>query len=155
MTVTLTEATTADLDLLAGYMRELRRDDPMPTEAIVGFDTSVAAMRQLLDDESIGRAWIISAEAEPAGYVALTFGHSIEFGGRTAFVDEFFVDTSHRRRGVAREALRLASEQARSLGVRVLLLEVSPKNIGADRLYRAAGFVERDYTLLCKWLGDA
>ena len=153
MTVTLTEATTADLDLLAGYMRELRRDDPMPTEAIVGFDTSVAAMRQLLDDESIGRAWIIRAEAEPAGYVALTFGHSIEFGGRTAFVDEFFVDASHRRRGVGKAALQLVTEQASSLNVRVLFLELTPSNTAAERLYRGAGFVDRNYRLMWKRLG--
>jgi GNAT superfamily N-acetyltransferase len=152
MTVTLTEATTADLDLLVDYMRELRRDDPMATEAVVGFDTSFAAMRRLLDDESIGRAWIIRADADPAGYAALTFGYSIEFGGRTAFIDEFFVDASHRRRGVGKAALQFVTKQASLLGVRVLFLELTPSNPVADRLYRGAGFVERDYRLMWKRL---
>src|SRR3954462_2093684 len=136
MIVTITKATPAHLDLLVTHMRALRRDDPMPTESVVGFDASVAAMRRLLEDDRAGRVWIIGADAEPAGYVAMTFGYSIEFGGRTAFIDEFFVDASHRRRGVGKAALQRVAELASSLGVRVLLLELTPSNAAADRLYR-------------------
>jgi ribosomal protein S18 acetylase RimI-like enzyme len=80
----------------------------------------------------------------------LTFGFSVEFGGRTGFIDELFVDVAHRRRGVGKTALRLATEQAASLGARVLFLEATPTNEAADRLYRGAGFGERDYRLMWK-----
>src|SRR5690349_7136633 len=112
MSVSLDDATTADLALIVRYMRGLRRDDPMATEATVGFDTSVAAMRRLLTDAGAGRVWLIRADAEPAGYVVLAFGYSIEFGGRTAFVDELFVDPGHRGRGVGKAALQLVTERA-------------------------------------------
>jgi GNAT superfamily N-acetyltransferase len=148
--VTLSEARPADIDVLAGYMRQLRADDPMPTERDVGFDASVAAMKQLIEDGSLGRVWLIRHDDAPAGYVALTFAYSIEFGGRTAFIDEFFVDASHRWHGVGKAALRLVTDQAMLLGVRVLFLEATPTNAAADRLYRGAGFVERDYKLMWK-----
>ena len=152
MTVALAEATAADFELLVRYMRELRRDDPMPTEVAVGFENSVAAVQKLINDDTTGRVWIIRADAEPVGYVALTFGYSIEFGGRTAFVDELFIDSSQRGRGVGKAALQLVTERASSLDLRVLFLELTDSNIGAERLYRGAGFIERDYKLMWKRL---
>jgi ribosomal protein S18 acetylase RimI-like enzyme len=150
MKVMLADATSSHLPMLVEYMRRLRRDDPMATEEIVGFDRSVAAMTALVNDSSVGRVWVIRDGGEPAGYAALTFGFSIEFGGRTGFIDELFVDAAHRQRGVGKTALQLVTERAASLDVRVLFLELTPSNAAADRLYRGAGFVERDYRLMWK-----
>jgi ribosomal protein S18 acetylase RimI-like enzyme len=97
--------------------------------------------------------WLIHSDGQPAGYVALTFVHSLEFGGRCAFIDEFYVDRPFRGAGVGKEALRQVYEvEAPALGVRALFLEVSGKNAAACGLYRSAGFSRREYALMTKWL---
>jgi ribosomal protein S18 acetylase RimI-like enzyme len=109
-------------------------------------------MGRLLADPTLGRAWVIRSGGRPAGYVVLTFAYSIEFGGRMAVVDELYVAPPHRRRGIGRLALQYAAEQAAALGVRGLVLEVSPANAGARRLYEAAGFVERTYRVMTRMI---
>src|SRR4051812_47143102 len=140
-------ATRADVGVVAGFMGALRAEDPFPPAA-ADDATARAAVERLLADPALGRAWVIRSGDEPAGYVVLTLGYSIEFGGRTAFVDELYVAPAHRRRGIGRLALRFAAHQAAVLGGRGLFLEVSPANSGARRLYEAAGFVERKYRLM-------
>ncbi|MDB5296554.1 MAG: family acetyltransferase [Phycisphaerales bacterium] len=157
-TVALAPATPADLGLLAGYLRGLRADDPMPAETAADDATALAAVAALLADPALGRAWVIRAGADgaggsrPVGYAVLTFVHSIEFGGRCGFVDELYVDPAARGRGVGRRALDLVAAEARALGVRVLMLEVSPENERAAKLYRSAGFGDRKYKLMAKRL---
>src|SRR4051794_25426270 len=88
--VEFAEATPADLDVLAGFMRALRVEDPF-SPAAVDDESARAAVERLVADASLGRALVIRSEGQPAGYVVLTLGYSIEFGGRTAFVDELYV----------------------------------------------------------------
>jgi ribosomal protein S18 acetylase RimI-like enzyme len=163
MKVTLEAAAPADIDLLVEFMRQLRVDDPMPVTGESADAASLAAMRQLLADPSLGRVWLIRCTATdapeapdappaPAGYVALTFVHSLELGGRCGFIDELLVTARFRDRGVGREAVRLVEEQANALGVRVLLLEVAPDNRAAFRLYDRCGFAPRYYNLMYKRL---
>jgi ribosomal protein S18 acetylase RimI-like enzyme len=149
-------------------MRGLRADDPMPAGTLADDATAATAVAALLADPALGRAWVIRAgdaggggppdgaaggDDRPVGYVVLTFVHSLEFGGRCGFVDELYVDPPARGRGVGRRALELVAAEARALGVRVLLLEVSPENQRAAGLYRSAGFAERKYRLMTKRLG--
>jgi ribosomal protein S18 acetylase RimI-like enzyme len=174
--VALAPATPADLPLLADYLRGLRADDPMPAGTAADDATALAAVAALLADPALGRAWLIrskssanaagtgdtgvtgdarhAAEAadRPVGYAVLTFVHSIEFGGRCGFVDELYVEPAARGLGVGRRALALVTTAAADLGVRVLLLEVSPENERAAKLYAAAGFGPRKYKLMAKRL---
>ena len=145
--VTFAEATPADLDVLLTFMAALRAEDPFPASAVDENATRVA-IEKLLANPALGRAWAIRSGGQPAGYVVLTLGYSIEMGGRTAFVDELYVAPAHRGRGLGRRTLAFVADAARSIGVRSLLLEVSPSNEAARRLYRSAGFVERTYRLM-------
>lgn len=153
--VALAATTVEELDLLADYMRALRDEDPFQNSGPSEDQAGLAAMTSLVTDGTLGRCWVIRARERPAGYLALTFGYSIEFGGRTAFVDELYVAPAFRRRGIAREALRLASEAAIDLGVRALFIEVSGANEAAGRLYRSCGFTARKYQTLYKRLPTA
>ena len=47
------------------------------------------ALSHLLAHTSLGGIWLILKDAQVAGYIALTYGYSLEFGGRDAFIDEF------------------------------------------------------------------
>ena len=112
-----------------------------------------AAVQPLLDDPALGRLWLIDVEGEAVGYIALCFGYSIEFAGRDAFVDEFFIDAAHRGRGLGRAVLERLVAAASAFNVRALHLEVARDNARAARLYGAAGFESRaKYHLMTRYL---
>jgi len=148
--VTLVRATPTDLDLLTTWMRGLRNDDPMPAATLADDAGARQAMAGLLADDRLGSVWIIRRDGTGIGYAVLAYLHSIEFGGRCAFLDELFIAREHRSVGIGGVTLRLLEVEATTLGVRVLLLEASPENERANRLYRSAGFEPRKYRLLSK-----
>ena len=85
-------------------MRDLQQDDPWS----VPFDEAETARvtDQLLRDPSLGRVWIIAAEGVTVGYIVMAFDYSLEYRGRGAWVDEFFVRRSHRGKGIGTRALK-------------------------------------------------
>lgn len=113
-----------------------------------------AALEGMLRDESSGRAWLIFVEegGEPVGYVVVTFGYSLEYGGLNACLDEIYVREVHRGRGLGTGAILFAEEECRSLGVKVLELEVERENTGAQGLYRRLGYEAHDRYLMSKRL---
>ena len=133
-------ASQPDVERLLGWIAELYRHDGIP------FDASVVrpAVATLLDEPALGRVWLITVDTQPVGYLVLTFGYSLEFGGRTAVLDELFVAEAYRGQGLGTQALRFAADECRKLGARVVQLEVDRHNLDAQRLYRATGFVDHD-----------
>jgi ribosomal protein S18 acetylase RimI-like enzyme len=95
---------------------------------------------------------LIRVNDATAGYLVLTFGFSLEFGGRDALIDELYVRENFRGRGLGRASLVLAAEVCREEGIRALHLEVDRVNTRAQGVYRQAGFRDHDRYLLTKWL---
>lgn len=87
-----------------------------------------------------------------AGYIVLTFGFSLEFHGRDAFVDELYVRNGYRGHGIGKASLRLVEEVCQKEGIKALHLEVDRQNLHAQNLYRKAGYKDHDRYLLTKWL---
>lgn len=115
-----------------------------------------AALRQLMSDERFGGVWLIEQDGdETVGYLVLTFGFSLEFKGRDAFLDELYLREDFRGRGLGQEAIAFAVGQCERLGVRALHLEVERSNTRAQAAYRKAGFTDHDRYLLTKWIADA
>ena len=135
----LRRATSADQTLLLPLMRRYYEDDGLTFS-----DANAAAMMSLLAAPDSGRVWLIEASARLAGYIVLCFGYSLELGGRDAYIDEMFVERDLRGRGIARAALAAVIEEARSLDVRAIHLEVDTQNDNAVRLYSALEFRARD-----------
>ena len=103
-----------------------------------------AAVLPLLDGIPHGAAYLIGPPRAPIGYVIVTFGWSVEFGGMDAFVDEIFIRPGVRGRGIASEVLISLPRALAGAGVKALHLEVSKSNANAERLYARAGFKLRD-----------
>lgn len=148
MDATFILARQADLSTLVSLMQRLREDDP--EEGAFDEQAAAAAIPALLSDPSLGRIWLISVDQEVAGYIALTLGYSLEFGGRIAFVDELFIERDFRRQGLGQLAMEFIQDMARKLSVQVLLLEVTSSNASAKTLYHKAGFVDRPHQLMTK-----
>jgi ribosomal protein S18 acetylase RimI-like enzyme len=121
-----------------------------------GFDEQKAraALTTLLQDANLGRVWLILDGAAPVGYVVICFSYSLEWLGRDAFVDEFYLLPEYRGRGWGRKTMAFVEEAARSLNVRALHLEVVRENATALSVYRKLGFKDRESTFLSKWIAQ-
>jgi ribosomal protein S18 acetylase RimI-like enzyme len=114
---------------------------------------SMRALRDLAGNDALGRILVIESEERIAGYVVITFGYSIEFGGRDAFVDELYVAPHARGRGLGTAALEEAERVSEQAGVLALHLEVEFTNLDAKRLYARRGWQEHTRQLMTKRLG--
>jgi GNAT superfamily N-acetyltransferase len=132
------------LDLQAAYYRE--------DEYVHRPEEARRAWTALLHDGRFGEAWVVEAGGVVEGYLVVTFGYSLEFLGRDAFVDELYLGEPFRGRGLGRQALQVAEEVCRRAGIRALHLEVEHVNEAAAGLYRRTGFVSHTRHLMTKWL---
>lgn len=107
-----------------------------------------AALRPLLEGIPHGAAYLIGPERAPIGYVVVTFGWSVEFGGIDGFIDEFYLRPAVRGRGIATEVMQALGKTLSEAGMKALHLEVNAQNERAVRLYDRAGFRKRDHYLL-------
>ena len=148
MDPTFRVANESDAPLLLQFMRDYYAFDGH------AFDESRRGQRcwRSCEDESFGRAWLICDDDTPVGYVVLTLGYSLEYLGRDAFIDEFFLAESHRSRGWGRKAMEFVEDYARSLGVRSIHLEVVQANNRALGVYRKLGFRDHEHHLMSKWI---
>lgn len=148
MKTTFKFAEVADTNLLVELMRQFYDFEHL------AFDEQTAreALGKLLSDASLGRVWLIQNGEGTIGYVVLTFGFSLEFQGRDAFVDELYIRPNHRGQGAGKEALGFVEEVCRALGIRALRLEVERANTNAQAVYRKFGFTEHDRHLMTKRL---
>jgi ribosomal protein S18 acetylase RimI-like enzyme len=112
-----------------------------------------AALRGLLAAPDRGLVWVIEQDGEAAGYLVLTWGYSLEFHGRDAFIDELYVAPRYRGAGLGRQAVEYAEEACRAYGAGAMHLEVEIDNERAHTLYRRSGFAERGLRLMTKRLG--
>jgi diamine N-acetyltransferase len=113
---------------------------------------SRVALNALLRDPSLGRVWLILDGEVSVGYIAICFGYSLEWLGRDAFVDEFYLREDYRGRGWGRRTMEFVEEAARVEGIRTLHLEVVRQNVRALEVYRKMGFREHASTFLSKWI---
>jgi GNAT superfamily N-acetyltransferase len=98
-----------------------------------GFDEQKArvALTTLLRDPDLGCVWLIRDGEVPVGYVVICFSYSLEWLGRDAFVDEFYLLPEYRGRGW-----------------------VVRQNAAALQVYRKLGFKDRESTFLSKWIAQ-
>lgn len=102
------------------------------------------SVRSLMNDRSLGGIWLVYSDELPVGYIALCFGYSIEFCGREATVDEFYIMPEYREKGFGTQVLEFITAEARKHDAKVLHLEVARSNKKARKLYSQAGFTARE-----------
>jgi ribosomal protein S18 acetylase RimI-like enzyme len=103
-----------------------------------------AAVVPILDGVPHGSAYLIGPARAPIGYIVLSFGWSVEFGGLDGIIDEIWIRRAVRGRGIASEVLRTLPKALAGAGLKALHLEVEPGNDAARRLYQRNGFALRD-----------
>ena len=141
MSAQLTLAGPEHLDRIVGLVAAFHAEAGIEQDG----EARRAGIAPLLDGSPYGSIYLIGPVRAPIGYVVLTFGWSLEFGGMDGFVDELYVRPAVRGRGIAAEVLstlpRALADQA---GLRALHLEVASEAESVQRLYERAGFRMRD-----------
>jgi GNAT superfamily N-acetyltransferase len=91
-------------------------------------DTALKVWQKAWASPDMVRGWLLEFEENVVGYVVLTFGFSLEYGGIDAFVDELFVKPEFRGQGFASLALEFLTLECQKLNVVALHLEVDATN---------------------------
>jgi ribosomal protein S18 acetylase RimI-like enzyme len=138
------QASVADLDRLVALMAEFYAESGYPLTS----QHATRAFAALLADERLGRIWLLQAQGADVGYLVVTLGFSMEYGGFDAFVDDLFIQPPFRGAGLGTRALGEARAFCQARGVRALHLEVEPDNTAAQAFYRKTGFASTGRQLL-------
>jgi ribosomal protein S18 acetylase RimI-like enzyme len=131
-------ATSDDLESLLPLIRSFYEIDQH------AFEESVVrtALSPLLVDDEFGQVWVTDDGDSLGGYVVVTWGYSLESGGRECLVDEIYVE--HRSSGIGARLLQTALDGARRAGARAVFLETESHNQRVRSFYARCGFEAED-----------
>ncbi|MEM1076122.1 MAG: GNAT family N-acetyltransferase [Pseudomonadota bacterium] len=147
MSASLTLAGPAHLDKLEALVTAFHAEEDIDLDA----EKRREGLVPLLDGVPHGAAYLIGPERAPIGYVVITFGWSLEFGGLDGFIDEIYIRPGVRGRGIATETLQTLPRVMAQAGLKALHLEVNRNAERAQRLYARAGFTPRtNYMLMTR-----
>ena len=94
----------------------------------------------LLRDDGLGVVYLLGEP--PAGYAVVTWGYSIESGGRDALLDEIYVRA--KGQGIGGAAFEEVLADLRTRGLSRMFLETERANTRVRSFYSRHGFVEDD-----------
>jgi len=107
---------------------------------------------QLIDNDALGRLLVIELDGELIGYAVIGFGFSLEFGGRDALLDEFYLREAFRGRGIGSATLRSIEDLCRAKGILAIHLEADYVNARVHEFYKRTGYRDHERHLMTKWL---
>lgn len=144
MTATFKPFEDTDAPVVISMMEQFYAIDGYPMDTAV----SKGLFFEFIENDALGKGWVIYYDGNPVGYVILTFVFSFEYAGRIAFLDELFILEEMRGKGLAKQALAFIAEEARKLSIKIIYLEIEPHNENAKKLYLSQGFKEHKRGLL-------
>ena len=106
------------------------------------------SVKVLLTNAELGGIWLIFCNGQVVGYIALCTGYSIEFGGKDAFIDEFYIRPVFQDKGLGKQTLEQIKIIAKALGICAIHLEVLKSNLSAQKLYSRSKFEKREQYVL-------
>ena len=141
-------ASIRDLTILLTLMREYYSFEGIPFNS----NKATQSVQTLFQEPHRGEIILICVKDTVIGYVALTNGYSLEFGGVYQFIDEFFIREKFRRDGAGAATLKFVEQLGQDTGITALHLEVEHKNEAAQKFYAKLGFKGQGRHLLVKHL---
>jgi len=105
-----------------------------------------------IQNESLGKFWVITFSGNVIGYIILTFGYSFESGGREAFIDELYLNEEFSSRGLDKLILESVEFFAIKHDVKTLHIKGTQADMRHHKEYLKAGFTETNQTWHTKTL---
>jgi ribosomal protein S18 acetylase RimI-like enzyme len=143
-------AQNSDIDTLLELMERFYAIDGYPFAK----EKTRTSLAEFLSDKSLGSISIIENDAQTIGYMILAVIYSFEFGGKNAFVDEFYLEPEFRGKGIGRQVMDEVCAEAKNMGIHALHLEVEHHNTAALSLYRRFRFNDHHRVLMTRMLQE-
>ncbi|GEM62048.1 hypothetical protein SF1_00300 [Sphingobacterium faecium NBRC 15299] len=134
--LTFEKLTFENIDTIVAMMQDFYAIDGYDIDAQVSQEN----FKTFLDDERLGQSWLIKENDLVLGYIIVVYFFSFEFKGRVALLDELYLNADARGKGVGRKAVEFVKEYVQNQSCKLVLLEVEPHNIPAQKLYESQGF---------------
>lgn len=134
--LTFEKLTFENIDTIVAMMQDFYAIDGYDIDAQVSQEN----FKTFLDDERLGQSWLIKENDLVLGYIIVVYFFSFEFKGRVALLDELYLNADARGKGVGRKSVEFVKEYVQNQGCKLVLLEVEPHNIPAQKLYESQGF---------------
>ncbi len=144
----LRRATTQDIRAIVPMMSDFHADDRLPWRPA----QAMRALRELIENDTCGVVWLIEVQNRPVGFLVLTLGFSLEFHGRYAFIDEFFIRPEFRGEGTGTAVLECVIQYCANNGIPTVHLEVERSSPRVHSLYERHGFQDRGFYLMSRWI---
>src|SRR5438552_1848995 len=129
-------ATEAELEAVTALLvAQLREHHVTTPEAKLA-----SAIQGILHHPERGRVLVAIERGRPVGRAALSFVWPLEHGGRSAWLEELYVEPAARGRGLGTQLLHAALRIAAETGAVAVDLEVDADHQRAARLYAREGF---------------
>ncbi|PKW29389.1 GNAT family N-acetyltransferase [Flavobacterium lindanitolerans] len=135
---------TSDIDIIVPMMQEFYSIDNYPIDIAI----SKALFLEFIENPHLGKAWLIYSDEEIVGYIILTFVFSFEYKGTIAFLDELYISDKARGKGIGKKALDFIHQEALSLSLKIIYLEIENHNEIAQKLYLSKDFVVHNRSLM-------
>ena len=144
MAITFKPIRLSDIDRTIIMMQDFYAIDNYPIDTAV----SKSLLTEFIENENLGKGWLILDNDIPVGYVILTFVFSFEYKGRIAFLDELYISAKARGKGMGKKTVDFIHEQALDLAINIIYLEVEGHNTIAQKLYLSKDFVVHNRKLM-------
>lgn len=137
MNTAIRRAEHSDLDRLVELVCAFRDHftQAHPSDADVA-----SSVGRLLTEPATDFLIAFSPQNDALGYVQLRYQYSLWVNGTLAQLEDLFVVSSFRRRGVGLQLLQAAVARANERSSRFIWLNTNERNLDAVRLYTKAGF---------------
>ncbi len=147
MSLSFRRATITDYPQVIRAAETFHQEDGHPLSR-----TGPTAVKLLLEGSPLGQIFLILDNGKFAGYFALCFTMSLEFGGLVVILDDFYVEPALRGGGIGQASLEEDERIARSKGAIQIFLEVENANQRAFAFYERNGWKKRDRHMMEKHL---
>ncbi|RYJ41213.1 GNAT family N-acetyltransferase [Flavobacterium beibuense] len=144
MPITFKPIRTNYIDRTVAMMQDFYAIDNYPIDPVV----SKSLLREFIENEGLGRGWLILDNDTIIGYVILTFVFSFEYKGRIAFLDELYISPKGRGKGIGKQTVDFIHDQALDLAINVIYLEIEGHNMIAQKLYLSKDFTVHNRKLM-------
>jgi GNAT superfamily N-acetyltransferase len=141
-------ADPADIEAVMPLVREFYAYERLELNS----DRYVQLAQTLISNSDLGKMLVVEDRGVLIGYAVVGFGFSLEFGGRDALLDEFYLCESHRGQGIGAKILETVEEVCRTQGIHAIHLEADHFNVRVHEYYKRMGFRDHERHLMTKWL---